>query len=83
MSVQFQPSELRIFEMMYIWVNYQPIMIVQNVLKKSSPKFVISERFNSNKEMRVAIIGNPMSTGSTFDSGITLETSAFCIILNI
>ena len=80
-SAHFQPSEVRIFDMRNIWIKYQAIMIVQNVLKKLSPKSVIRGRFNSNKEMRVAIIGNPISTARVFDKGIALGISVFCIIL--
>lgn len=56
-------------------------MIVQNVLMKSSPRFVTSGRFNNNKEISVAIIGKPKSTASVFGKGIAFESSVFCIIL--
>jgi hypothetical protein len=55
-------------------------MISQKVLKKSRPRFVMSGRFKSNKEISVAIIGKPISTERVFDKGIALEFSVFCII---
>jgi hypothetical protein len=55
-------------------------MTIQNVLKKSSPRFVMRGRFNSNKEISVAIIGKPIRTASVFDQGIAVEFSVFCFI---
>ena len=79
-SAHSQPDEWRIFETIYICNKYQPVIIIQKVLKKSRPRFVMSERFNSNKEISVAIIGNPISTARVFDNGIEGEYFVFCNI---
>ena len=58
-------------------------MIIQKVLKKSSPRFVMSGRFISSKEISVAIIGNPISKDKVFDNGIDVAFSVFCIIQDL